>query len=400
MRVFVLFILALALYLLANQTQVGWLYLMSNSLIGLLVVDYFYGRRLLKGVRFARSFQSPRSPSAKLDQARDPLLETVDFFEDDPIVVTLQAEQSGLRPAFLIAGQEKCPFAPPAEQNQSLFIPRLFRGRPVKVSYQTGCDRRGFYSFDALTLRSKGAFGLFRSRYTLTVPGELLIYPQFYPLKRLRLLEHRGFTDRQSLRVGQGSDIIGTREYRSGDSMRHIHWRSTARLGSLVVKELSDQDQLTLTVVLDLSVDGQVNEGKFSTFEIAVRLAATFGHYADHHNIPFRLVGHSPRWRPPATPLSWWGTLNYLAKVENDGVEPLHEVLHSLPRLPFVIILISRPNAAISQAVSRLQQHNMRILAIFITPDGHKPATLPSSGPTLTIHTVSPLTWSNLMEDL
>ncbi|MCB0208280.1 MAG: DUF58 domain-containing protein [Anaerolineae bacterium] len=397
MRVFVLFVLALTLYLLANQTQVGWLYLMSNSLIGLLLVDYFYGRRILHGVRFSRSF---RPPSVDSDQISNPLAEIVDFFEDDPIEVTLQAEQTGLRPAFLISGHEKCPFAPPAEQNQSFFIDRLFRNRPVRVSYQTSCDRRGLYSFDDLMLHSKGAFGLFRSRRTIEVPGEVLIYPQFYPLKRLRLLEHRGFTDRQSLRVGQGSDIIGTREYRSGDSMRHIHWRSTARLGSLVVKELSDQDQLTLTVVLDLSVKGQVGQGKFSTFETAIRLAATFGYYADNHNIPFRLIGHSPRWRPPATPLSWWGTLNYLAKVENDGSDALADVLRSLPHLPFVVVLISRPNTAISQALSHFQQQNMHILAIFIAHDGQKPATLPATSPTLTICTVSPYTWSTIIGDL
>lgn len=396
-RTFILLIFAVLLYLLANQTQVGWVYLMSNSLIGVLLVDFFYSRRILKGVRVERSFQPP---SETVDEGLETVDVKTDFHEDDPIEVRLQAKQTGLRPAFLIAGQETCPFAPLDEQNQPFFIPTLFRDRPVTLSYHTTCDRRGVYKFDDLRLHSRGTFGLFRSQRTLAVPSELLIYPQFHPLKRLRLLEHRGFTDRQSLRVGQGSEIIGTREYRSGDSMRHIHWRSTARLGELVVKELSDQDQLTLTVILDLSVGGGLREGKFSTFETAIRLAATFGYYANHKNIPFRLIGHSPNWRPPNTTLSWWGTLNYLAKVKNDGSEPLAEVLRSLPQLPFIVVLISQPIDATNQALIQLKQRNTPILAIYITLDDHQPTPFPASGANLQIRTVTPSTWSTIVENL
>ncbi|MCB0166039.1 MAG: DUF58 domain-containing protein [Anaerolineae bacterium] len=395
-RAFILLIFALILYLLANQTQVGWVYLMSNLLLALLVVDFFYGRGILQGVRLERTVRDLN----RTDLRDDALPETGDFFEDDAVEVTLQLEQTRLRPAFLIAGQEQCPFAPPADQIQPFFVPSLFRGRPVRLNYQTQCDRRGVHRFPELPLQSNGAFGLFRRRRTLPASESLLIYPQFHPLKRLRLLEHRGFTDRPSHRAGHGSEIIGTREYRSGDSLRHIHWRSTARVGSLVVKELSDQAQLTMTVVLDLSFEGNVGEGKFSTFETALRLAATFGYYAAHKTLPFRLIGHSPQWRPPTTALSWWGTLNYLAKVENDGREPLAEVLRSLPRLPFVIVLISRPDPLMNQALMQLNRQNTQILAVFITPDDSQPAVLPASSPSLTICTVSPHNWPTVVAAL
>ncbi|NJN95197.1 MAG: DUF58 domain-containing protein [Anaerolineales bacterium] len=117
--------------------------------------------------------------------------------------------------------------------------------------------------------------------------------------------------------------MIGTREYRSGDSLRQIHWRSTARTGQLVVKEFSDDEQQAFTVVLDLQADLSIGAGKFSTFETAIRLAASIGYYATQKDIPLRLVGSSPKWTPPAMPLGWWGLLNYLAKVQNDGHEPL-----------------------------------------------------------------------------
>jgi uncharacterized protein (DUF58 family) len=247
-------------------------------------------------------------------------------------------------------------------------------------------------------LESKGPFGLFRTRSTVTAPGEVLIYPAYHPLKRLRLFEKREFAEQSSLRVGRGSQVIGTREYRTGDSLRQIHWRSTARTGQLVVKEFSDDEQQAFTIVLDLQADLAIGAGKFSTFETAIRLAASIGYYATQKDIPLRLVGSSPKWTPPAMPLGWWGLLNYLAKVQNDGHEPLAKVLKRLPASTFVVVLISRPHETIAKALAALAQADRQTLAIFITPDGAPPAltaSLKQRG--LTVQTVSPHNWVEVL---
>jgi hypothetical protein len=162
----------------------------------------------------------------------------------------------------------------------------------------------------------------------------------------------------------------------------------------LVVKEFLDTDQLTMTVVLDLSRQGNVGQGKFSTFETAVRLAASFGHYAAQQNIPFHLAGQSQRWRPPAMALSWWGILNYLAKVENDGRTSLAEVLSNLPAQPFVVVLVSKPDEAIDRELESLQRKGIQTLAIFITLDSSAPASsLSQSGPGLERRQVDSHNW-------
>jgi hypothetical protein len=257
------------------------------------------------------------------------------------------------------------------------------------------------YTFPDLRLRSGGPFGLFRTRRTLAAPDQILIYPQYFPLKRLRLLESRGFTERQSLRTGLSSDIIGTREYRSGDSLRQIHWRSTARAGRLVVKESADTDQLTLTVVLDLEAGSNLGRGKFSTFETAIRMAASLGYYADRKKIPFYLVGAGRQGNTPKTQLSWWATLNYLAKVQNDGQKPLAGVLSDLPSLPFVVVLVSKPGQAITRALRSLSHRGMHTLAIFITPDRTSPEIPPThKSADLEIRTVDPYDWVTMLTSL
>jgi uncharacterized protein (DUF58 family) len=169
----------------------------------------------------------------------------------------------------------------------------------------------------------------------------------------------------------------------------------------LVVKEFAEEDQPTLTVVLDLEATSSMGRGKFSTFETAIRIAASLGYYATHKNIPFYLFGASPKWTPPATPLGWWAILNYLAKVQNDGLEPLAKVLDELPPLPFLVILISNPNVAISRALMTLQQKGTQTLAIFITPDGAIPEQVHVSKVTgLEVRSVSPHNWAEMLEIL
>ena len=415
-RAWIFTIIALVFYLLANQTQVGWAYVMSNALVGLLAVAFIYSLGMLKAVEVRRTFHNvsahfplassftdnhSQNPAPDDVHSDDVIFKSPEFYEDDPIEISLQFKQTRLKPAFLVGGQEICPFAPVDDKAQSFFLPSLFKGRPVELGYQTICDRRGLYAFSAMKLRSKGPFSLFGIRRALTVPSELLIYPKYHPLKRLRLLENRGFADKQVMRVGAGSEVIGTREYRSGDSLRQIHWRSTARVGKLVVKEFLDNDQLSMAVVLDLSTQAKVGEGKFSTFETALRLAASFGYYAERQKIPFRLVGHSQHWKPPARPLSWWGTLNYLARVENDGKESLSDVLRNLPSLPFIIVLVSNPEISVNQGLMALQRNGTQVLAIFIIPDGVAPSSLPTqTREGLEVKTVSPDNWSMVLDEL
>lgn len=392
-RAVAIVIMAAVLYLIANQTQVGWVYIMVDVLVALLLAAWLYSRGMLSRITASRTFLGKNSPA---DELAPP-----DFYEDDPVTVVLEFTQTGLRPAFMLAGVDDCPFAPAADRRQPFFIPALFRRRPARLEYQTVCDRRGLFTCAPIPLKSGGPFGLFRASGRVDATAEMLVFPQYHPLKRLRLLENRGFTDRHAPRIGLSSEVIGTREYRPGDSLRQIHWRSTARAGKLVVKEFADQDHLTMTVVLDLSAEAGIGGGKFSTFETAIRLAASLGYYATHNNIPFRLAGHSDRWPPPDIALSWWGVLHYLARVQNDGDRSLVQVLRQLPPVPFAVVLVSRPNPATQRELAALSKRGIDVLALTISPDGEPPPVAPGfSGSRLKMKSAGPHNWVEMLASL
>jgi hypothetical protein len=93
--------------------------------------------------------------------------------------------------------------------------------------------------------------------------------------------------------------------------------------------------------------------------------------------------------------------LNYLAKVENDGHEPLAKVLSRLPASTFVVVLISHPHETIIKALSTLAQPGRSTLAVFISPDGALPplaASLKSTN--LAVKSVNPYNWIDFLTDL
>ena len=131
-RAWVLITLAILLYLLANQTQVGWIYVMSNAIAGLLLAAFLYSRGGLKPVTVRRtfrnvtaSFKNGAGSTAHSLADEDALLRSPEFYEDDPVEISLTFRLPRLRPAFLITGADQLPFAPPDDRTLPFFVPAL-----------------------------------------------------------------------------------------------------------------------------------------------------------------------------------------------------------------------------------------------------------------------------------
>src|SRR5438552_618639 len=126
-----------------------------------------------------------------------------------------------------------------------------------------------------MTLRGRAllgaAFGLQRAEIPLAAPWTLLVYPRLVELDRLfsegGIYAHDG--RRLLLRRPSGFDLHSVREYEQGESLRKVHWRSTAKRGELMVKELEDAPRDEVAVVLDADASAVAGE----RFEVQVRAA-------------------------------------------------------------------------------------------------------------------------------
>ena len=115
-------------------------------------------------------------------------------------------------------------------------------------------------------------------------PGEfsVLVYPRLFDIETLFSEAGRlgGQGRRLLLRRSAGFDLHSVREYTEGESLRRVHWPTTARTGQLMVKELEDSPRDSVAVVLDCDPAGAAGEPPDSSFDAAVRAA---GSVLRHH---------------------------------------------------------------------------------------------------------------------
>ena len=93
-------------------------------------------------------------------------------------------------------------------------------------------------------------FGLFVKSGPVLLDAEVLVYPAVHPISPARLRQLGGVEAAAVPRRGRGHDLYSLREYRAGDDPRLIHWRSSARTGTVMVREQEEDTALDTRLVL------------------------------------------------------------------------------------------------------------------------------------------------------
>ncbi len=154
-------------------------------------------------------------------------------------------------------------------------VPPIPPGAEVEVPVEITPLRRGALHFAGVTLARTDPFGLWRSLAHTAAPQAALILPRRYPLSPMAMpgtarYQQGGVALASS--VGQSEEFVSLRDYRRGDPLRHIHWRSWAKTGRPIVKEFEDEYFVRHALVLDTFSDLPQRE----EFEEAVSVAASF----------------------------------------------------------------------------------------------------------------------------
>jgi uncharacterized protein (DUF58 family) len=136
---------------------------------------------------------------------------------------------------------------------------------------------RGRHRFAPVRLSITDPFGLAEARLTLEEQQALVVYPRLVELERV-FFDGGGSPEhgrRLLLRRPVGFDLHSVRDYQQGESLRRVHWPSTARRGSLMVKELEDSPRDEVAVLLDGDPGGVTGSPPDSSFDVAVRAAGS-----------------------------------------------------------------------------------------------------------------------------
>jgi len=218
------------------------------------------------------------------------------------------------------------------------------RGRSdgrIRVSYDMSVPERGRFSIGPLYVRASDAFGVCRHERPMGEADELLVLPQIVGLDGA-VSAPVALSDAalRAALAGRGQDDVIAREYRSGDALRHVHWRATAHRGELMVRQEQGHDDAQAIVVLDNAREHWQNA---SAFEWAVSFAASaIVHLASHGTgvslvLTVPTVGEPAVFESPREALVALATVSRHSARRGAAANPLDGLLHDGPAPLFVV---------------------------------------------------------------
>lgn len=167
-------------------------------------------------------------------------------------------------------------------------VPYLPAGARREVGYQLPTSRRGVIEVGPLRWERTDALGLVRRRYTLAGQQRLFVHPFVHQVPLSAALRARRWDSSTSDAAPDGTITFHTlREYVPGDDLRFIHWRSSARIGTLMVRRNIDVSLPRTTAVL---VTSSAAYPDADAFEEAVEVAASAVVAAAGERLPALLV--------------------------------------------------------------------------------------------------------------
>lgn len=180
-----------------------------------------------------------------------------------------------------------------------LTVPRLQEGETLDLEYRVRSEVRGSYPLGPATVVAGDVFGLVQARRVLGDPVVLDVLPRVHPLTELTLGELGGARGSSaSASAAAAPDDVSIREYRVGDDLRRVHWRSTARRGAVMVRSDEHPGRPDVVVLLDTREGAHRGRGSGSSLEWAVSAAASAASHLQRRRHRVRLL-HDGAYDPP-----------------------------------------------------------------------------------------------------
>jgi uncharacterized protein (DUF58 family) len=187
----------------------------------------------------------------------------------EPAIATVRVVNTGRRAVRALTAVDRC-----GATTVDVALPGLARGASRFVSYRLPTARRGEIGVGPLQLRAGDPLGLFCRVRGYGRVVSLLVRPRTAPLPILPSGRAASLEGPTSETAPSGTVTFhALREYVVGDDLRHVHWRTTARTGTLMVRQLVDSSLPVTSVVVDCHPASYAAPA--ADFDIAVDAAAT-----------------------------------------------------------------------------------------------------------------------------
>ena len=346
-RIAALVLGAALLFTVGTSVQAGWLLVLSSILLGAAIAGLLLPLRMVRGVKVQR-----RAPE--------------EAFQGELVSVELTVSNSGRGMRLGLEIQD------PHLSRTRILVPPLGPGDRAVIGTTRKAARRGSQEATAASVRSAAPFGVAQARRSVAAAGRTLVYPAVIELGWVPLIDLAPTHDsamHTAPRRGTGPEYLGIREYRTGDSMRHVHWPSTARLGQVMVREFEQEHTRRLAIVVDTWADAGEEDTPLDA-ACSVAASVAFAAFGRGHGI--RLVAGRGGSLDALIRAEPRGMLAWLADLPAFGGIPLANVVAQLGGhlrgIHTVLLAVPtwRANAGIADVVGALRSEAGPVAVVMI----------------------------------
>ena len=204
--------------------------------------------------------------------------------------VQLQLSNDGRMPTGLLLLEDQVPYT--LGTRPRFVVDRMGPRWRREVTYPLRSEVRGKFTVGPMRVRLSDPFGLVELDRTFSTISSLTVTPRVHPLPAIPLSgAWTGSGDNRPRAFAAGSaEDVTVREYRRGDDLRRVHWRSSARVGELMVRREEQPWQARATVFLDHRTVAHRGRGAAASLEAAISVAASVAVHLSQRGFRVRLV--------------------------------------------------------------------------------------------------------------
>jgi uncharacterized protein (DUF58 family) len=364
------------------------LFLLAALLALMVGASALWGKYCLAGVSYARRFAAERLFCGEETDL------WVEVTNAKPLPLAwLKAEDEF--PQEFAVQRVKLDYASQLNRRLLTNVMSLLWYERVRRHYRLLAERRGAFDFGPVVVSSGDIFGFRTRALEIKQAQTVLVYPKIVPLARLGLQAARPLGEHTSLRriLEDPLRLAGVRDYQPGDSVRHVHWKTTARRGALQTKVFDPSAARHLVICLNSQTTEHAYEGVIRDyFETAAVVAASLAHAGLEARHPVGLYVNSSvpeaegHVRLPASRHTAQQTrlLESLALMTAYTLMPFEKLLRlEAPHLPYGATLIA-VSAVVTEAILsalldlRAAGHPVALVGVGPPPPASLPAEVPA----------------------
>ena len=248
----------------------------------------------------------------------------------------------------------------------------------LELVYRVRPLLKGDYAIGPLRVRSLDSLGLGAEDAVAAAPSALVVAPAMESLQRAKLGPRRTrpwFGHVTSRQIGAGSEFWGIREYVSGDDVRRINWKASARFNRLYSNEYQGERSGDVIIVLDARRESAIGSPTENAVEFGVRAALGVASHvlASKNRVGLIVQRDVLDWVPPAFGRKQlYRILDHLVHVRAGGEWPFSFVTWVLtryfPRDALVVLISPLTDRTSLEAVMSLAAHGYDIAVISPSP--------------------------------